>query len=182
MNKLAQDRSTLAQDRAAAGRPITRPLAPAKHYASWRTVSWRAPRGQVVALPEPLPDAVAEGLGLMVQGADEQGRPTSYSKPVESSRPDTVRIPHSRRHALVVADGTAMPEGTQESDRYDGLRQLVARECDVDNRRGEGGVEYYAEKYPAFVRMAEREMDAKQRAAALAASHGVKMISEGEKV
>ena len=62
-----------------------------------------------------------------------------------------------------------MPEGTGDADRWDGLRQLVARECDVDNRRGAGGAEYYAEKYPAFVRLGMREMEGKQRAAALAA-------------
>jgi hypothetical protein len=99
-------------------------------------------------------------------------------KPASSSKPDVVRavVAARRRAGYVAQDGSAMPEGSCDADRWDGLRAIVARECDVDDRRGEGGVRYYAEKYPAFVRMAEREMEGKQRAAVLAASHAVKSL------
>lgn len=69
----------------------------------------------------------------------------------------------------VYADGTRMQAATAKEDRYEGVCQIVAAACDVDNRRA-GGEEYYAAKYPAFIKLSEREHEAKQRAAVIAAA------------
>lgn len=159
MNKLDQDRWISGKQAAHA----------AANVPTRATLSWGAPRGSVVPVETPLPKAVEKSLGLEWAGATPSGEPTGYFKPEGSAQPDQVGVVVTpARRALVATDGTAMPEGTEEEERYEGLRSLVARECDVDNRRA-GGAEYYAEKYPAFVRMAEREVDARERAAALAA-------------
>lgn len=179
MTKLEQDRWISGKQlaHAAANVPL-RPATPPKGTL----VRWVYGRGVSVDVGA-LPQAIAEALGLVATGyrpgasPEDAATPTEWMKPEESSRPDEVLVARSllteTRRAVVAPDGTAMPEGTCETDRWDGLRAIVARECDVDDRRGEGGTRYYAEKYPAFVRMAEREMEGKQRAAALAASHGM---------
>jgi len=168
----------LDQDRYIVGRQAAHEAA---NVPTRATLSWGAPRGSVVPVETPLPKAVEKSLGLEWTGANPDGTPTGYVKPEESDKPDVVGVSAApARRALVAPDGTAMPEGTEEEDRWEGLRPIVARECDVDNRRA-GGAEYYAEKYPAFVKMAEREMDGKARAAALAASHGVRVFTREEK-
>lgn len=175
MTKLEHDRWISGKQLAHAAASVpTRPAVP-----QGRLVRWVYGRGVSVDVGS-LPQAIADALGLVATGyrpgasEDDEPTPTEWMKPEESSRPDEVLVACSpSRRALVATDGTAMPEGTCDADRWDGLRAIVARECDVDDRRGESGVRYYAEKYPAFVRMAEREMEGKQRAAALAASHGI---------
>jgi hypothetical protein len=106
-------------------------------------------------------------------GSDAQGEPTSYMKPERATEPDEVMLPRqvakSRRSGAVAQDGTVDPK----DNRWAGLRNIVARACDVDNRWGGKQMgEYYAEKYPPFVRMASREADIKQRAAVIAAKEG----------
>lgn len=178
MTKLDQDRWILGKQLAHAEANV--PMRPATPPST--RVRWVYGRGVSVDVGA-LPQAIADALGLVATGyrpgasEDDAPVPTEWMKPQESTRPDEVLVAiggqSPGRRAVVATDGTAMPEGTCDADRWDGLRAIVARECDVDDRRGECGVRYYAEKYPAFVRMAEREMEGKQRAAALAASHGI---------
>jgi hypothetical protein len=174
----------LDQDRYLAGKQLAHAAASVPIRPVGTLVRWVYGRGVSVDVGA-IPQAVAQALGLVATGyrpgasPEDEAIPTEWMKPQESSRPDEVLVAFKSpsRRASVAADGTAMPEGACDADRWDGLRAIVARECDVDDRRGEGGVRYYAEKYPAFVRMAEREMEGKQRAAALAASHGIGRLS-----
>lgn len=140
---------------------------PTKHFKRWRVYSWKAAQGEVIPVESPLPAAAVKALGLVPCGSTADGKATAYMK--TGNAPDTVKLldaDTSPAPALLAADNTPL-----SGNPFEGLRQVVADACDVDNRRA-GGQEYYAEKYPAFVKMSEREHEARQRAAIVAASDG----------
>ena len=137
-----------------------------------RIIYWSAAPGVVVGVEEVLPDSAVIGLGLRVVGSMPDGTPTGYMKMIHTNKPNSVVVPDAsyepHRLGPAARDGTVMPEGTEWEDRFEGVRSIVARQCGLVNRRGPKRSEYYGEKYAAFVQYAEREMDAKQRAAVMA--------------
>lgn len=142
---------------------------PVKHFKRWRVYSWKAAPGEVVPVEAPLPDAAVKALGIVPCGSTADGKATAYMKAEGSKKPDTAKVldaDTSPVPVLLAADNTPM-----SGSPYEGVRQIVAVACDVDNRRA-GGTEYYAEKYPAFVKLGEREHEARQRAAIVAAAEG----------
>lgn len=169
MNQLDHDRYLLGKQTAHAQSNVPRRATAHRTI----TLAWNAPRGAIVDSEGELHPALVAALGLQLVGYRDSAGICSYTKPEDSVHPDSVTITLApARRSSVAADGTAMQEGADDSKRYEGVRPLVARECGMENRRGAGRSEYYAMRYPAFVQMAQREMDGQQRAATLAARNG----------